>query len=250
MIQSALSPAAAEYLLAFADDEQMIGSRHASWIGLGPFLEEDLAFCSIAQDELGHAIALYEFLTDEIDTFALMRAPEDYRSAWLCEWPCQQWNQSLVRHWLYDRAEEQRWAAFAGSSMEPLVMLAARAEREEGFHREHAEMFLSRIADGDDQGRAKIEAAVAELLPLSLGLWEPVAGEGEAIAEGLVTSSSAELGAAWETAIRSDLDRWGVRYSWPTSGPEQSSRRVRSTHFNALHAALQEVISIDPSATW
>ena len=48
-----LTPAAYDYLLTFADDEHMIGSRHANWIGLGPFLEEDLAFCSIAQDELG-----------------------------------------------------------------------------------------------------------------------------------------------------------------------------------------------------
>ena len=48
-----LTPAAREYLLALADDEHMIGARHTNWIGLGPFLEEDLAFCSIAQDELG-----------------------------------------------------------------------------------------------------------------------------------------------------------------------------------------------------
>ena len=50
---SNLSPGSAEWVLAFADDEHMIGARHAAWIGLGPFLEEDLAFCSIAQDELG-----------------------------------------------------------------------------------------------------------------------------------------------------------------------------------------------------
>ncbi len=39
-----LEAAAREHLLAFADDEHMIGARHTNWIGLGPFLEEDLAF--------------------------------------------------------------------------------------------------------------------------------------------------------------------------------------------------------------
>ena len=80
-----LTPAAREYLLALADDEHMIGARHTNWIGLGPFLEEDLAFCSIAQDELGHAIGLYELLLDDagtdrtqLDAFALQRAPSDY----------------------------------------------------------------------------------------------------------------------------------------------------------------------------
>ena len=60
-----LTPAAREHLLALADDEHMIGARHTNWIGLGPFLEEDLAFCSIAQDELGHAIGMYELLLDD-----------------------------------------------------------------------------------------------------------------------------------------------------------------------------------------
>ena len=62
-----LDPGVAEWITAFADDEHLLGARHAAWIGLGPFLEEDLAFCSIAQDELGHAIALYEFVTDDVD---------------------------------------------------------------------------------------------------------------------------------------------------------------------------------------
>ena len=77
-----LSDAAREHLLALADDEHFIGARHTNWIGLGPFLEEDLAFCSIAQDELGHAIALYELLlagAGDLDEFALMRSPGDPR---------------------------------------------------------------------------------------------------------------------------------------------------------------------------
>ena len=56
------SPGAAEAVLAFADDEHMMGQRHTEWIGMAPFLEEDLAMSSIAQDELGHAAGLYELL--------------------------------------------------------------------------------------------------------------------------------------------------------------------------------------------
>ena len=45
------------YLLSIADDKHFVGQQHAEWIGVAPFLEEDLAFCSIGQDELGHAQA-------------------------------------------------------------------------------------------------------------------------------------------------------------------------------------------------
>lgn len=245
-----LSPGSAEWLLAFADDEHMIGARHAAWIGLGPFLEEDLAFCSIAQDELGHAIALYEFLSDDVDRFALLRPSSDYRSSWLTELPCDHWDQALTRHWLYDTAEQLRWESLAASSHDALRALAARAEREEAFHRQHADLFLTRIANGDDVGRQRITTAIDYLLPFALGLWEPVSGEADAIAEGTVTASSAELGQRWTEAIQADLNRWELSIEWPEPVSGQEGRTSRSLDFTALQESLQEVISIDPAATW
>ena len=53
-----------EFLLAFADDEHLMGQQHTEWIGVAPFLEEDLAFSSIGQDELGHAALLYELVLE------------------------------------------------------------------------------------------------------------------------------------------------------------------------------------------
>jgi len=245
-----MSPGTIEWLTGFADDEHFIGSRHASWIGLGPFLEEDLAFCSIAQDELGHAIALYELLTESVDDFALLRTPADYRSAWLCELPCEKWNYSLVRHWLYDRAEELRWESLASSTIPALQTLAARAEREEVFHRDHADLYLSRLADGDDYGRAQVLTAVAELLPYALALWEPVEGENDALDAGVISTASADLAASYTTRVEGDLDRWGFEIAWPTAIEGQNCRTVRSAGFEEFLQSLQEVIVLDPNATW
>ena len=64
---------AKELILAFADDELCVGQNHSWWIAVGPFLEEDLAFTSIAQDELGHARALYSLISDDIDLEAYGR---------------------------------------------------------------------------------------------------------------------------------------------------------------------------------
>src|SRR5207244_43782 len=46
-------------LLALADDELIIGHRHSEWTGWVPHLEADLAFSSLAQDEMAHARLLY-----------------------------------------------------------------------------------------------------------------------------------------------------------------------------------------------
>ena len=67
------STQASELVLAFADDELCVGQNHAWWIAIGPFLEEDLAFTSIAQEELGHARSLYTLLSDDVDQLAYGR---------------------------------------------------------------------------------------------------------------------------------------------------------------------------------
>ena len=57
-------------LLGLADDELIIGWRDSEWTGIAPMLEEDVAFSSIAQNEIGHARAVYELLTDDADALA------------------------------------------------------------------------------------------------------------------------------------------------------------------------------------
>ena len=49
-------------LLGLADDELVLGWRDSEWTGIAPLLEEDVAFSSIAQNEIGHARAVYGLL--------------------------------------------------------------------------------------------------------------------------------------------------------------------------------------------
>ena len=57
-------------LLELADDELVLGWRDSEWTGIAPFLEEDVAFSSISQTEIGHARAWYELAAAELDTDA------------------------------------------------------------------------------------------------------------------------------------------------------------------------------------
>lgn len=246
-----------DHLLALADDEHMVGARHTSWIGLGPFLEEDLAFCSIAQDELGHAIGLYELLLDGsegLDRFALMRDPAEYRSCWLAEVECSDWNDSLVRHWLYDRAEALRWDVLAACPHSDVAAFAARAIREESFHLAHAEQVMSRVAATDSTGR--IVESIDRLLPIAAGLFDATLDESAAIDEGFLSTSSSDLASQWEQLVRGDLARWGLDIEFPSDDvmaharSVQRGRTVRSDAFTQLQHDLQRVVALDPSAVW
>lgn len=237
-----------EFLLAIADDKHFMGQQHAEWIGVTPFLEEDLAFCSIGQDELGHAAELYQLLSaaddEAIDALAFGRVADEFRSSWFCEHVTTVWPEALVRHWLFDTADALRWELLAGSTMQPLAELAVRVESEEVFHRLHADSILD-VLLSDDVASSHIAKAVAVMAPMSLGLFEPVASEHHAIETGVASGAFADQLNTFKSKAeqRFGAINWGI-------GPSQNGRTVRSNGFDELLMRMREVLDFDPQATW
>jgi ring-1,2-phenylacetyl-CoA epoxidase subunit PaaC len=162
-----------ELLLAIADDELILGWRNSEWTGIAPFLEEDVAFSSIAQNEIGHARALYELAAADLgttaDELAFDRSPEEYRAAPLVQLRRLEWARTIARHWLYETADEIRLAALKASADPEIAGLAAKMDREEAYHRMHAEMWVDRLL-ATDEGRTRLDEAVEELWPYALGV--------------------------------------------------------------------------------
>jgi ring-1,2-phenylacetyl-CoA epoxidase subunit PaaC len=162
-----------ELLLSLADDELVLGWRNSEWTGIAPFLEEDVAFSSIAQNEIGHARALYEVAARELgtdaDALAFDRPVEEYRSAPLVQLRRLEWARTIARHWLYETADAIRLDALKGSDDPELAGIAAKIDREEVYHRIHAEMWVDRLL-GSEDGRARLEEALEELWPYALGV--------------------------------------------------------------------------------
>jgi ring-1,2-phenylacetyl-CoA epoxidase subunit PaaC len=162
-----------ELLLSLADDELILGWRNSEWTGIAPFLEEDVAFSSIAQNEIGHARALYELaardLGTDADALAFDRPLEEYRSAPLVELRRLEWARTIARHWLYETADEIRLDTLKQSDDAELAGIAAKIDREEVYHRIHAEMWIDRLL-GSEDGRPRLEEALEELWPYALGV--------------------------------------------------------------------------------
>jgi ring-1,2-phenylacetyl-CoA epoxidase subunit PaaC len=154
-----------ERLLSLADDELVIGWRDSEWTGIAPMLEEDVAFSSIAQNEIGHARALYELLTDDADALAFDRPLDGYRCAPLVELRLLDWAHAIARRWLYEVADEIRIAALMEDDDASIAGLAAKINREEAYHRMHAEMWRERL-----QAAPQFQAAVDDLWPYAVGL--------------------------------------------------------------------------------
>jgi ring-1,2-phenylacetyl-CoA epoxidase subunit PaaC len=154
-----------ERLLELADDELVIGWRDSEWTGIAPLLEEDVAFSSIAQNEIGHARAVYELLADDADALAFDRPLEDYRCAPLVELRLLDWAHAIARRWLYEEADEIRIAGLMQDGDVRVAGLTAKINREEAYHRMHAEMWRRRLHE-----TPQFHAAVDDLWPYALGV--------------------------------------------------------------------------------
>lgn len=209
-----MSQALISLVTALADDELVLGHRHSEWTGYAPHIEEDVAFSSIAQDEIGHAAAYYSLVTEttgeEPDRLGLGRAVDEYRNAVLCERPNGEWAFTLARHWLYDHADALRLETLEQSSHEGLAALARKIRREERYHLIHADTWIKRIAHGPAEGRAKLVSAMARAWPEAKGLFEPFDHEEEAVYNGVLPVPSAELEQRWTSQTLATLDELGL----------------------------------------
>jgi ring-1,2-phenylacetyl-CoA epoxidase subunit PaaC len=196
-------------LLGLADDELVLGWRDSEWTGIAPVLEEDVAFSSIAQNEIVHARAVYELLVGadgDADVLAFDRKVEEYRCAPLVELHLLEWAHTIARRWLYEVADEIRITALKEDSDPAVAGLAAKIDREEAYHRMHAEMWHDRLRD-----EPRFQAAVEELWPYALGVL-PAELRGELVARVRLAEVDAvergthtgELGPLWEemTVVR------------------------------------------------
>jgi ring-1,2-phenylacetyl-CoA epoxidase subunit PaaC len=156
-------------LLEIADDELVLGWRDSEWTGIAPVLEEDVALSSIAQNEIGHARAIYTLIAKDPDALALDRRPDEYRSSAFVELRfVPDWARTIARRYLYEHADAIRIARLAASGDQAVAGLAAKIQREEAYHLMHADMWAERLGN-----EPRFRGAVDELLPYALGLLEP-----------------------------------------------------------------------------
>ena len=217
-----------EQLLEIADDELILGWRNSEWTGIAPFLEEDVAFSSIAQNEIGHARALYGLVAEELgttaDEVAFDRSPDDYRCAPLVELKRLDWAPTVARHYLYETADTARVQALKASDDPEVAGLAGKIDREEAYHRMHAEMWVDRL-QATEEGIRRLQDAVLELWPDALGVLDD------------------ELRQAWTDQVRDRL-----RFDLPDV--EAVGRGDHTDDLRELWEEMTMVRRSVPGATW
>ncbi len=252
-------------LFAIADDEFILGYRNSEWTGIAPILEEDVAFSSMSQDEIGHARLCYEMLQEltgvSADKLAYGRQPQEYLCCQLVEHRKLDWAHAIARQFLYDTADHVRLEALTHSKYEPLANATQKIVREEKYHLMHGDMWLTRLANLSTDSRARLEAALVVLWPDALGIFEPLPGEEQLVADGVLPGTMSDMSTDWlgqitpyfynlELSFPATLDERTGLYV-PTAEPVYGGRRGQHTEeFTKLWEEMTSVYRLDPQAVW
>ena len=203
-------------ILVLADNKYFLGRRLSEWCPGGPSLESAVAAAALAQEELGHARALYPLLDEMPLTEApgpLQRGDERRRkyAVSFLEQPLETWAHVVAALALIDPALTVMFNALRECRFEDLRKRAARIPGEEAFHRKYADgrvRDLARTAGG----RAELQARVDELLPEMLCWFGPDGERGveDLKGEGLLSKDSSELRSAYLVDIGPVMGEAGI----------------------------------------
>lgn len=256
-IPDALRAPLLDLLLCVADDKMVLGHRNSDWTGLAPILEEDIAFSSLAQDDLAHAKAFYE-LGAQIcgrspEALAYGRSPAEFRCAEIVELPDEfDWATAVVRQLFCDHFEMLRQRRLSQSAFEPLRALASRVLAEERLSLGHADQWVVRLGRAGAESHARIQAAVQRIGPLAAGLFEPTAKIETLESAGVYPPAEIAMFDRWAGSVGDVLENARIDWS-PTRGSANfrgGRSGQRSAAFAEVYADLTEVFGLEPNAAW
>lgn len=253
-----------ELLYQLADDNFIHGYRGSEWLGLAPHIEEDVAFSSINQDTMGHAVMYYRLLEElgegKADDISHLREPSQYRNAIILEEkngpgeytesPDYDWAFAVVRHLFYDTAKKIRLDSLKQSSYAPLAQTARKVVTEQTYHLMHWELWFKQLMQSTTEARARMEEAISRV-------WRDFGGvltfgpHGEKMAASGLIEGEELLKKRWLNRIGTLFNEVGMAMPEKDPGMVSGNGR-RGEHTDDLRQALDilsEVYKSDEKAT-
>jgi len=244
-----------DLLYKIADDQLIIGHRNSEWTGLGPILEEDIAFSSIAQDKIGQSLHVYEILhslgENDPDTTAFTRKVNEYKCCHFVEYPIGEYDFSLMRNFLFNHSEAVRFDMLSSSSFEPLQQVAKKYKGEIKYHTMHSETWIKQLSQATEESHNRMQKSLDNSFNFALGIFEESQNY-TTLHEMKVFNGENALRDKWLDIIIPKLESSGLKIPEKSLWKPLYGGRAgkHSEHLLPLLNEMTEVFKIDPKAEW
>ncbi len=154
-----------DLLAALADNKYFLGRRYAEWCNGAPTLESSVAAAAMAQDELGHARAIYPLLQDFPQAQGQRAEFEPETRTQFCnvaflDQTFTGWPDFVAANFLLDTALSVVFEFAQESRFEPLRGRARKVLQEEQVHALHGDGWMRRLARTGGAVRSAQKAAL------------------------------------------------------------------------------------------
>jgi len=256
--------ALADLLFQLADDDFILAYRGSEWLGLAPHIEEDVAFSSMSQDMMGHAVMFYEMLESlgfgKADDIAQLRDAKEFRNAILVERkngngeyndnPHYDWAYAIVRSYVYGLYKQVRLEALLQSSYVPLAQVSRKMMTEHRYHLMHWQVWLNQLANSTPDARQRLESAISLVWGDAGELSDLGPSKEQIVRFGLIAGEEL-LRQKWLTKTREIFQSAGLNWlGEPGTAPERGRAGEHTADLHQAVATLSEVYRIDPAASW
>ncbi|GAA2322704.1 phenylacetate-CoA oxygenase subunit PaaC [Nonomuraea roseoviolacea subsp. roseoviolacea] len=184
----------AAYCLMLGDDALIMSQRLSEWCSRAPDLEEDIALANMALDLLGQGRLLLTRAAaadpgvvpvlpegspvPAEDALAFFRDAEQFRNVRLAEVENGDFAHVVVRLLLFSVARLAVLERLRTSPDQVLAAVAAKGVKEVAYHRDWAGRWFLTLAQGTEESRRRLEAALDALWPYQAELVAPRPGFG------------------------------------------------------------------------
>jgi ring-1,2-phenylacetyl-CoA epoxidase subunit PaaC len=244
-----------QYLLRIGDTALILAQRLGEWCGHAPVLEEDIALANMALDLVGQARALLthagvlEGSGFDEDQLAFLRDERDYFNATIVELPRGDFAFTVLRNLIVATWAKLLWERLVDSSDAEVAAIAGKAVKEARYHQQHAADWVVRLADGTEESRRRIDAALVEVWRFGAELFESDAVDDAAHAAGLGPRFAA-LREPWLAEMTAVFDEAGLAMPAESAFRSTGTRGAHSEHMGRVLAEMQHLQRSFPGGVW
>tara|TARA_X000001036_G_scaffold109938_2_gene102998 strand:+ start:2026 stop:2796 length:771 start_codon:yes stop_codon:yes gene_type:complete len=241
-------------LRCVADDKLFLGHRNSDWTGIAPILEADIAFSSLAQDDIAHASAFYELMNtisgEDPDQIAFGRTADAYRCADIVTKSDDfNWANAIARQFYCNLYDYHRLLRLSNCTWAPLATLAKRICAEQTVHVDHVGSWIDHLGNGNDDSKQRLQTALDDYAPYASMLSEKPDGI-DTLFEGGILIDEGCLFTQWKEHVDTVLGTAGMKAHIDIPSARGGRTGNHDDDFALSLTELQEVFSTDPLAAW